>query len=91
MSKYLCKTEEELNYIIKKYDCKYSHFHMDTIIRNLNIKGYIFLSKDFGEPSFCSGYCNNCGFSLTCSSYQLHHIYASHIMREEKLNRILND
>ena len=87
MARYVCKNMDEVNYIIKKFNLIFSKYNLDTIIKDMKLYGCITISK---KPNFCSMSCDNC-ILPNCPYKTSILIQAYHIMREEKLKRILYD
>ena len=90
MTRYLCKTEEELNYIIDKLKLDYSNESLNDIIKNFKIKRYVTLNYNKINTNYCHYMCNEC-YIIGCETRATEMKNVSNLMREEKLNRILND
>jgi hypothetical protein len=90
MIRYICKTKEELNYIIHKLDLEYSEGNLIEVNGALDSGVTITLNNNKKYSNFCHIVCDKCNI-IGCTSRAKTLIKTSHLMREEKLNRILND
>ena len=98
MTRYICTTVEEFEYIIKKYNEYVYYTDYDIIIKTINENKFISLRINqqsvsfFNQQSvsFCRLLCTNCG-RIGCINRANDIIYISNLMRKEKLERILND
>ena len=89
MIKFLCKSETEVNYIIKKYNYKFEHSEIKDIIEQLHQYENIFLIKKSKRLYYCYNFCEDCGCE-ECGGYSLGFLNANNIMREEKLKNLLD-
>ena len=89
MTRYICTTVEEFEYIIKKYNEYVYYTDYDIIIKTINENKFISLRINQKSVSFCRLLCTNC-VRIGCINRANDIIYISNLMRKEKLERILN-
>jgi hypothetical protein len=82
---------DEVNYIIKKYNFNFDNTqHMNNISVLINEFNYIYLTKnDIKGGGYCDRECECCDFHKRCASYTLNVTDVFHMIRKEKLKRIL--
>jgi hypothetical protein len=89
MTRYICTTEKEFAYIVKKYNLKYSRWGYDNILNMIMVDNFVSLKID--TPTiYCKSLCVNCKIK-NCKYIATDIIYVSNIMREEKLKNILDE
>ena len=90
MNRYICKNVDELNFCIEKYKLEFVKHVLSNIYACLEKYNIISLNDQEFSTTYCHSYCHGCG-NTNCKSKPNILINIRKIMREEKLNRILND
>jgi hypothetical protein len=90
MISYICKTQEEVFYAIRKYDLRYPNYGSLTfILYTLKKFGRVYLNKESDgmlNHTFCNGLCEECE---NCCETKTKTININNTIREEKLKIIL--
>jgi hypothetical protein len=92
MKSFICKTEEEIDYIVKKYEFQYTNnliLNIKSILPSTEIIRLTY--NGIGKSGFCASMCEGCIANKDCKYIHNKVYYAEKLMREEKLKRILND
>jgi hypothetical protein len=92
MNSIICKSIDEFNYINNKYNNKYDEISIKNIRNILKSDGVVLLwiDKKLIRHSYCKSLCCEKCYTTYCKNRNLLNVsYATNIMRDEKLKRIL--